>query len=393
MKTKLFFLVSFLTITFANAQAVGDVFTVANINYKVTKLAPDEAEVTGSTLASVVVPSSATDPLYSKTYSITQIGASAFLNSTTLTSIELPITVKSIATGGFQAAASLTAVTFTTSSGITSVGQRAFLTCGSLTNIDGIMSSLVTMTGTGIFNGTGISSLTTPSTLANLASTVTSAFRATSMVTADLSASTNITFLPTLTFLSNPNLVSVKLPSSLTTISASVFATCPSLASIVLPSNVTSIGAKAFENCTALTSVQVDNPTPITITADVFSGTMTIANATLYVPNATAKAAYEAADVWKNFGTISVSTLGTNKLEEQLEFSLYPNPTNGIVFIKSKELKNAKVDVFGINGSILLSKDINSTSSEINISNLASGIYLFKVKSENSEFVKRIVKQ
>lgn len=394
MKTKLLFLISFLTISIASAQAVGDVFTVADINYKVTKLAPDEAEVTGSVLVNVIVPSSVTDPTYPKTYSVTQIGTGAFLNNTTIKTIELPVTVRAIATTGFQAASSLTSVTFTTTSGITSVAQRAFLNCTALNNIDGVMSNLVTMSGTGIFNNTGFTSLKTPSTLADLASTVTSAFRAiNTLVTVDMSASNDVKFLPSLTFYLNPNLESVKLPSSLTTLSASVFASCPKLSSIVLPSTVTSIGSKVFENCTVLTSVQVNNTTPITITADVFSGTMVIGNATLYVPDATAKAAYEAADVWKNFGTIKVGTLSTNNPEQELGFSLYPNPTTSSVFINSKELNNANVSVYDINGRNQLSKNISGTSAEINIFDLASGVYFFKVKVDGTEFVKRVIKK
>lgn len=56
----------------------------------------------------------------------------------------------------------------------------------------------------------------------------------------------------------------------------------------------------AFNGCSALTSVIIENPTPVSITSDVFTNR---ANATLYVP-AGSKAAYEAADYWKEFKAI-----------------------------------------------------------------------------------------
>ncbi len=63
---------------------------------------------------------------------------------------------------------------------------------------------------------------------------------------------------------------------------------------------MTSIGDWTFYGCSKLTSVTVNNPTPISISSDVFSNR---ANATLYVP-AGSKSAYEAAPYWQEFGEI-----------------------------------------------------------------------------------------
>jgi hypothetical protein len=91
-----------------------------------------------------------------------------------------------------------------------------------------------------------------------------------------------------------------------------------SLTSIVIPSSVTMIGELAFLYCNNLTSVSVDVTTPLAITENTFTNR---ANATLYVP-AGSKAAYEAADYWKDFKeiiemedpsvrTVNVTTAGT----------------------------------------------------------------------------------
>ena len=95
-------------------------------------------------------------------------------------------------------------------------------------------------------------------------------------------------------------ITSVIIPNSMTTIGRYAFSGCSSLSSIEIPNSVTSIGLDAFSGCTGLTSVTVEWETPITITSGVFSN---CANATLYVPRGS-KAAYEAADYWKDFKEI-----------------------------------------------------------------------------------------
>jgi hypothetical protein len=80
------------------------------------------------------------------------------------------------------------------------------------------------------------------------------------------------------------------------------FLRCSSLISIEIPSSVTSIGDQAFCECSDLTSVKVDWETPISISSNVFSFSNR-ANAVLYVPSGS-KAAYEAANYWKEFKEI-----------------------------------------------------------------------------------------
>ena len=72
------------------------------------------------------------------------------------------------------------------------------------------------------------------------------------------------------------------------------------MTTITIPSNVTSIGDNAFMYCDNLVSVIVENVNPAPITEYVFTNRE---NTTLYVMFGS-KAAYEAADYWKEFKEI-----------------------------------------------------------------------------------------
>lgn len=96
------------------------------------------------------------------------------------------------------------------------------------------------------------------------------------------------------------NLKTLKLPDDLTFIDSHQFISCSSLTEIIIPANVTSIGDNAF-SYSGITKVTSLMQTPCGISSTVFENVSN--NATLYVP-AGCKAAYEAADFWKDFKKI-----------------------------------------------------------------------------------------
>ena len=103
-------------------------------------------------------------------------------------------------------------------------------------------------------------------------------------------------------------LTSVVIPNGVTKIGVGAFYGCSSLTSVVIPNGVTNIGSHAFYGCSSLTSVTNYATTPQQIESDVFGGTSELgfvdkSACTLYVP-AQSLAAYQAADVWKEFGNI-----------------------------------------------------------------------------------------
>ena len=110
------------------------------------------------------------------------------------------------------------------------------------------------------------------------------------------------------------------IPQNVSTIKHDAFSGGSSFSSITISGDVTSIGEGAFYGCNSLSTVIVKNATPPSITSSSFSN---IGNTTLYVPHGS-KAAYQAADYWKDFGTIvdvAVDDVFTAKTKEGVDMS------------------------------------------------------------------------
>jgi hypothetical protein len=121
-------------------------------------------------------------------------------------------------------------------------------------------------------------------------------------------------------------LQSITIPDKVTNIGCFAFAECRKLKSITIPKSVTKIGmgydgyyGNTFANCSSLTSVTVQWATPPSINASEFTG-VSLGNATLHVPIGT-KALYQAAPVWKNFGTIVEDVTLTSGVADENEIT------------------------------------------------------------------------
>ncbi|QRM88041.1 T9SS type A sorting domain-containing protein [Lacinutrix sp. WUR7] len=71
------------------------------------------------------------------------------------------------------------------------------------------------------------------------------------------------------------------------------------------------------------------------------------------------------------------------------EIHIYPNPTNGILNIKTTKTIE-KIDLFNMLGKLVLSKE---NVKEIDLSNLVTGIYIAKIYGEHNIISKKIIKQ
>ncbi|OIQ23066.1 T9SS type A sorting domain-containing protein [Lacinutrix sp. MedPE-SW] len=83
-----------------------------------------------------------------------------------------------------------------------------------------------------------------------------------------------------------------------------------------------------------------------------------------------------------------------NTFETQ-NFSLYPNPAKDEVIIKSNiALRgNTSVTIIDVQGKIVNSKilNVNSLETQLNISNLESGLYFIKLKNGKTETIKKLI--
>ena len=85
----------------------------------------------------------------------------------------------------------------------------------------------------------------------------------------------------------------------------------------------------------------------------------------------------------------STITIGINE-NELLSFSVYPNPTKGVVTIQS-ESSIYKIEIYNQSGQLIISE---TNRDKIDISDLNQGIYFVKVKDSEGNFgIKKVVKE
>jgi hypothetical protein len=258
------------------------------------------------------------------TYPANEVPGSSFYNCTKLTTAILPSTATSIGSA-FNNCTSLTSVTFPAA--LTSIGDGAFYQCTKLTTV--VLPNMVTSIGNNAFqNCSSLTSLNLPASLTSIGDfafyqcsvlefnaipgTVTyigsGAFQGCHALKSII-IPPSISSIYIQTFWDCTGLTSITIPSSVTSIDQNAFYNCTGLSSVTIPSSVTRIGSGAFQWCTNLSSIYSCAATPlifnasvVTASTDVFKKVPT-ATCKLYVPKGS-KAAYQAADQWKDFANI-----------------------------------------------------------------------------------------
>ena len=214
---------------------------------------------------------------------VTSIGADAFYNCTSLTSVTIPNSVTSIGDGAFASCTSLTGIwvaegnshyasdasgvlfnkdkttlvqclgafaAYTIPDSVTSIGEQAFAYCTSLTSVT-IPDSVTSIGGLAFYNCTSLTSLTIPDSVTSIGD---GAFRGCSSLTS-VTIPDSVTSIGNWAFYECTSLTSVTIPDSVTSIGKWAFDGCTSLTSVTIPDSVTSIGDWAFASCTSLTDV------------------------------------------------------------------------------------------------------------------------------------------
>ena len=205
--------------------------------------------------------------------SITTIDDGTFAWCPSLTSINIPNTVTSIGMSAFFGDSNLTSIIL--SSSLNYIESYAFYSCVGLTSI--IIPNSVTSIGSYIFgNCSNLSSITLSNSLDSIPDYT---FSQCSSLTSIIIPNT-ITYLGSGAFANCPNLVSVSLPNSINSINNNTFYFCTLLDSVIIPNSVRTIGDYAFNNCTSMKYIQMTNSIT-SIGASAFQSCSQLRNITL----------------------------------------------------------------------------------------------------------------
>jgi photosystem II stability/assembly factor-like uncharacterized protein len=93
---------------------------------------------------------------------------------------------------------------------------------------------------------------------------------------------------------------------------------------------------------------------------------------------------------------IPATTTGLNKVAESPSYTVYPNPTSGILNFKSiEEFQGIELSltIMDLDGKILRQNNLNNQSYSIDISMLPTGIYFYELKGDKQSYRGKIVKQ
>lgn len=87
----------------------------------------------------------------------------------------------------------------------------------------------------------------------------------------------------------------------------------------------------------------------------------------------------------------SKSSIATKSQEPTIEgLTIYPNPVNsGKIYITTKSSLDKKVEIFNVLGKKVLETVI--TSKEVNVSNLAAGVYIIKIKESDATATRKLI--
>ena len=327
---------------------------------------------------------------------VTRIGAYAFENCTSFTSIEVPNSVTSISHQAFSGCVSLKDVNYTGNiedwikisfsnysnpmcnganlyckgelvtnlvipDFVTSIGKFAFVGCISLESITFGENSQLTSIGDYVFKDCpSLTSIEIPDSLTNIGHS--SFIGCISLESITFGDNSQLTSIGDYAFRNCLSLVSIEIPDSVTNIGHSSFNGCTSLESIIFGENsqLTSIGASAFYDCTSLKSITFSENAQLTsISYQAFYNCTSLRNVELsdYVMSIYGKAFYNC---------ISLTSIEIPNSVTSIMESAFYNCTSleSITFEENSQLMSIELSAF-LNCTTLTSIEIPSSVTSI----------------------------
>ena len=194
--------------------------------------------------------------------SVVYIGANAFRNCIGLTDITIPNGVQTIESMAFYGCTGLTSITIPNS--VQTIGSKAFSECTGLkkTNYIGSVADWykIEAYSTPIYyshnfyiNDVLLTHLDIPKGM----DTITDALSCDTCLIS-VTIPTSVTSIGSYAFRGCTGLTDIAIPNSVTTIGDVAFYGCTGLSSFTIPSNITSVGSWAFSGCTGLTDFTIE---------------------------------------------------------------------------------------------------------------------------------------
>ncbi|QIE59016.1 HYR domain-containing protein [Rasiella rasia] len=142
--------------------------------------------------------------------------------------------------------------------------------------------------------------------------------------------------------------------------------------------------ATAVDNCTDPLTIFAQDPAPGSL-----------------IPDGVYTVTLSSTDEYGNVGSCTFeltveSILGVNDNNLDAGITMYPNPAQGQVTIaNSSNILLEKATMYDVNGKLVNTTNLSDMQGEItiDISNLASGVYIVQIEGENASVVKRLIKE
>lgn len=172
------------------------------------------------------------------------------------------------------------------------------------------------------------------------------AFRGCSSLT-NINISNSVTTIGEWTFSYCSDITEITIPNSVTTIGKNAFYRCTDLNNITIGSSVTTIERSAFSYCKSIKEIHTHATTPPNCNNKTFEENI-YSTASLYVPTGSL-AAYQSADVWKEFlntkefdpagiNNVTIDEGNGGKIIYDLNGNRLNTPQRGINIINGKKV-------------------------------------------------------
>lgn len=86
---------------------------------------------------------------------------------------------------------------------------------------------------------------------------------------------------------------------------------------------------------------------------------------------------------------LDATSLPVNEVSELKKLNFFPNPTTGVVEIKTESITNLRVEVYSLNGTQM---NVPFSDGKINLTSLSSGCYILKVSDGSNIQTSKIIK-